>query len=99
MCAGFDTVRSWALKVCAEFTAQADRERELGLPVTAFMLGLDNEVSIAKLQLGFLDYVVGPLWKAVSELFPETAECHENLKANRERWAKIKDGGTAETEP
>ena len=34
------------------------------MPVAPHLQNLDTELDIAKLQLGFLDFVVAPLWNA-----------------------------------
>lgn len=45
-----------ALAVSQEFDAQAAREKELGLPVTVMVA--DTEYGKAKMELGFIDFVV-----------------------------------------
>merc|ERR1711924_29038 len=85
----FDTVKSWALKICEEFTAQQVKEEAAGLPFAPFMKGLDNEKAVAKLQVGFLDYVISPLWKAVAELLPKLDVAYKALRANRDKWEAI----------
>ncbi len=47
---------------CAEeFKSQVAQERELGIPITSFM-DISDEPALAKLNLGFIDYVVSPIW-------------------------------------
>ncbi len=61
--------------VAREFQNQAREERRLMLPVTSFMdiKGHVNETSkeVAKLNVGFVDFVVSPLWKTIGQMFPE----------------------------
>ncbi len=61
--------------VAREFQNQAREERRLMLPVTSFMdiKGQVSETSkeVAKLNVGFVDFVVSPLWKTIGQMFPE----------------------------
>ena len=66
--------KEWAILVAQEFVAQVEKERELGLPVTAHMdlageLVADNP-AVAKLNLGFINYLVKPLWISFCDFFP-----------------------------
>ena len=85
----FDVVKQWANMITVEFSNQCNSEKELGLPFAPFMDGLDNDVAIAKLQVGFLTYVVGPLWKAIGEMDEGVANCFSNLQANRDKWKEL----------
>lgn len=87
----FNVVRRWSIRVCEEFSSQAKKEREIGLKVTNFMYNLKSELEIAKLQLGFVNYVVLPLWKTVSTLFPKAAHFVENCQRNAKLWQDIID--------
>jgi hypothetical protein len=78
--------------VCQEFTNQVALERERGMPVTAHMDGLTSITAIAKLQCGFIDYVVAPLWNTVANLFPEVQCAGSNLTRNRVLWKNIQEG-------
>ena len=42
----------WSEAVLVEFRAQAEKEKELGLPMTPFMQGLDDELTCMQLQQG-----------------------------------------------
>ena len=55
----------WSRRIATEFRNQALREQELGLPVTPFMANLSTPLQVAKLQYGFMTFVVVPLWRAV----------------------------------
>jgi len=57
--------------VLEEFHNQSMRERMESLPQTAFMQGLHDPLAQAKAQLGFLHYVLQPLWQKLSTLLPE----------------------------
>ena len=65
---------NWSARILAEFASQAAAERALGLPTAPFMLGLDDGLRAARLQLSFVQSVVLPLWQAVHacNLLPQT---------------------------
>ena len=50
---------------------QSVKEAELNLPLSPFMLNLDKEIVMAKNELGFLKFMVQPLYKSISESFIE----------------------------
>jgi len=54
----------WTDRLVAEFSSQAAREIEMGIPLTPFLHGLDDECKKMQLQVGFLNGVVNPLWTA-----------------------------------
>eukprot|EP00002_Diphylleia_rotans_P025002 TRINITY_DN4939_c0_g2_i2.p1 TRINITY_DN4939_c0_g2~~TRINITY_DN4939_c0_g2_i2.p1 ORF type:complete len:1059 (-),score=186.23 TRINITY_DN4939_c0_g2_i2:408-3584(-) len=78
----------WATRVLQEFNDQAKRERELSMPVAAFMEKSD-EVSKANLNIGFIKYVVSPLWTRFAEIFPSLRHCIERMEVNIKSWEKI----------
>lgn len=88
----FPTVYKWALLVCEEFTQQVALERAAGYPFAPHMADLTTPQAIAKLQLGFVDYVVSPLWVAISTALPELADAGTFLSRNRAQWKAIVDG-------
>eukprot|EP00434_Breviolum_minutum_P033764 symbB.v1.2.029878.t1/scaffold3316.1/size59193/5 len=62
----------WARRVNAEFLQQGDREKELGFtPIEMF----DREKAppLPKNQLGFLQFVIQPLWKPMEALLDTKA--------------------------
>lgn len=71
--------RKWGDRVIQEFTAQARREEELGLPVMPFMQNLTRPLDRARLQLRFVNQVVLPLWTAMNELLHGLAVPVDNL--------------------
>jgi len=89
----FEMTKVWCFRVCEEFSNQATMEKELGLPVTAFMEGLNNEVNIAKLQVGFVNYVILPLWHCIAILIPKSAHMVKNCVSNVETWQEIIEKG------
>lgn len=60
----------------------------MGIPLSPFMLNLDNELVMAKNELGFLKFMVQPLYKSLSESFLGemiSGEMFRNVNKNIER--------------
>ena len=81
----------WAANIMEEFFKQGDEERKLGLPISMFM---DRQTTvISKCQVGFIDYIVIPLYEVWDQfmndkgLFPAM----DNLKTNRDYWKRQAD--------
>eukprot|EP00479_Gromia_sphaerica_P008206 TRINITY_DN3028_c0_g1_i1.p1 TRINITY_DN3028_c0_g1~~TRINITY_DN3028_c0_g1_i1.p1 ORF type:complete len:397 (-),score=81.23 TRINITY_DN3028_c0_g1_i1:113-1303(-) len=80
----------WTQLVMEEFYRQGDKERRLGLPISAFMDR--NKPQVAKSQTGFIDYLVKPLWECwVTWLDSETIynSCYKTLLENHEEWKQL----------
>lgn len=73
----------WTQGLVAEFSMQARREHELGIPVTPFMSGLDDELKQMQLQAGFIENIVLPLWSALAKCFPAIAPAVAQAEANK----------------
>ena len=56
-------------QVCTEFLSQAAMEKAADLPVTPWMSGLDNELAVAKGELGFARFVARPYFAALAACF------------------------------
>ena len=80
--------RCWTEKVMEEFFRQGDEERKLGLPISNFMDR--NTTNIPKCQMGFIDFIVRPLYEPwtmfINEdgIFPGL----DNIAINKEYWKK-----------
>lgn len=81
----------WARLVASEFQAQVDRERAFGLPPTTFM-ECTGEQHLGKGQLGFVDYVVRPIFSLITQHVPEMKKHLALLEENRQNWADVGDG-------
>jgi len=82
-----DQHREWSRRCTEEFFAQGDREKSLGLqPMQLF----DRELAppLAKGQLGFLNFVVMPTWKAMRLVLGDegAATLDKCLKDNVSSW-------------
>lgn len=88
--------QDWSDRVIEEFGMQTRQEAELGLPVTAFMSGLEKPKAKGKAQGSFVDFVVAPLWRNLtSALFPDTPAAKaflDNLAKNRDIFTAMASG-------
>jgi len=72
----------WVDRLMEEFWVQGDKERELGLDMSP-MCDRSN-ATVEKSQVGFIDYVVHPLWEVWAELvFPDAQDMLALLEKNR----------------
>merc|ERR1712039_851272 len=58
----FELCEQWACKINEEFINQFKNEKAQGLPVTKMWEDIDNPVGFCKSQIGFVDFIVAPLW-------------------------------------
>ncbi|NWV18863.1 PDE4D phosphodiesterase, partial [Origma solitaria] len=58
--------RQWTERIMEEFFRQGDRERERGMEISPMCD--KHSASVEKSQVGFIDFVVQPLWEAWAEL-------------------------------
>ena len=71
-----------------EFAAQAAAERAAGLPVTVMLA--DGDAAKARMEIGFLDYVVRPLYATLARISPGMGGyCVSRIDANRAAWAAL----------
>nr|XP_006823275.1 PREDICTED: cGMP-specific 3',5'-cyclic phosphodiesterase-like [Saccoglossus kowalevskii] len=88
-CRAWETSRKWSQRVCEEFFQQGDCERQLNLPITT---NCDrNATTVAKIQAGFIEFVVEPLFKAWEQFLPckiSDTMCR-NIKRNKGNWQQI----------
>ena len=62
----FAVYEKWVERVMEEFYQQGDKERELGLSISPFMDR--NHPQAAKCQIGFIKFIVRPLYDAWTKL-------------------------------
>lgn len=89
--------KDWSVRITEEFFGQGDREKELGF-VPMSLCDRQKAPSLAKGQLGFLNFVIQPAWKPVARLLQDAGmppgDC---LRGNLEEWerqAKDESSGT-----
>ncbi|KAI8925600.1 hypothetical protein BC831DRAFT_400947 [Entophlyctis helioformis] len=78
----------WAMNIMDEFFKQGDEERRRGLPISMFM---DRQTTVvSKCQIGFIDYIVLPLYEVWDQYMNEDGNfpALNNLRANREYWKR-----------
>ncbi|ETO12558.1 hypothetical protein RFI_24817 [Reticulomyxa filosa] len=74
----------WADRIMDEFFDQGDKEKALGLPVSPMM---DRETaSKASGQIGFIRFIVAPLFDVFTEFIPELKPCCQVMQSNLEYW-------------
>lgn len=91
-CRSWNIARKWAECVCQEFFKQGDREKKEGLPVSASCN--KYKITTAKIQQGFLKYVVEPLFKLWNEFLPSelSEQMLSKIDKHQLRWTKIVNG-------
>lgn len=77
-----DVALKWGDLCMDEFSEQVEKEIQLGLPPTSYMLGLDSELKRMQLQHGFVSGLVLPLWVAFAACLPKLQSAVENCEAN-----------------
>ncbi|KAH7718883.1 Protein PDE-4 d [Aphelenchoides avenae] len=75
--------RQWNERILEEYWRQGDREKEQGLQVSP-MCDRGN-VTIEKSQVGFIDYIVHPLFETWADLvYPDAQTILDQLEENRQ---------------
>ncbi|KAL3130461.1 hypothetical protein ABBQ38_008282 [Trebouxia sp. C0009 RCD-2024] len=82
------THKRWAYQLEEEFFRQGDKERELGMPISPLM-DRAHQGGMTRSQLGFLNIVGIPLFKAMAELFEGTQPMLEGVLANYRQWEAV----------
>ncbi|XP_006765829.1 PREDICTED: cAMP-specific 3',5'-cyclic phosphodiesterase 4A isoform X1 [Myotis davidii] len=78
-----DLYRQWTDRIMAEFFQQGDRERERGMEISPMCD--KHTASVEKSQVGFIDYIVHPLWETWADLVhPDAQEILDTLEDNRD---------------
>ncbi|XP_071970013.1 3',5'-cyclic-AMP phosphodiesterase 4C isoform X3 [Engystomops pustulosus] len=80
--------RQWTDRIIVEFFHQGDREREKGMEISP-MCDKHN-ASVEKSQVGFIDYIVHPLWETWADLVhPDAQDILDTLEDNREWYQSM----------
>ncbi|XP_040039396.1 3',5'-cyclic-AMP phosphodiesterase 4C isoform X2 [Gasterosteus aculeatus] len=80
--------RKWTDRIMVEFFTQGDQERDKGMEISP-MCDKHN-ASIEKNQVGFIDYVVHPLWETWADLVhPDAQDILDTLEDNREWYQSM----------
>ncbi|CAF98120.1 unnamed protein product, partial [Tetraodon nigroviridis] len=74
--------QQWTERIMEEFFRQGDKERERGMEISAMCD--KHTASVEKSQVGFIDYIVHPLWETWADLVhPDAQELLDTLEENR----------------
>ena len=87
----WELANKWGDLVISEFMCQSNLEKELNLPESPFMLGLECDIQKNRLQTGFITYVLLPLWDTMVKLFPGMGIHLKQLKENRTKYTNLID--------
>jgi hypothetical protein len=87
----FRLSRQNVINLGMEFANQVQLEEEMGLPVAPFMVPSDDEAVTAKRELGFINFIVSPLFTELEKLLPEIKYAVEEMAVNAEFWRQIQD--------
>ncbi|KAJ3272347.1 High affinity cAMP-specific 3',5'-cyclic phosphodiesterase 7A [Terramyces sp. JEL0728] len=82
---------SWTFRIMDEFFRQGDEESRLGLQVSPLM---DRKTTVVcKCQLGFIDFIVFPLYELWDKYMNEDQKWPgmKNLDFNRQHWKRLQD--------
>ena len=74
----------WNKRVTEEFFRQGDDERERNMPITPMCDRMNSNVP--KITLGFIDYVVTPMFQLWTKIIPEAQPMLEQININRQHW-------------
>ncbi|RXG67853.1 cAMP-specific 3',5'-cyclic phosphodiesterase, isoform F [Armadillidium vulgare] len=80
--------RKWVSSIMEEFFKQGDREREQGMDISPMCDR--HSATIEKSQVGFIDYIVHPLWETWADLVhPDAQDILDTLEENRDCKDKL----------
>lgn len=80
--------RNWVSSIMEEFFQQGDREREQGMDISPMCDR--HSATIEKSQVGFIDYIVHPLWETWADLVhPDAQDILDTLEENRDWYQRM----------
>jgi 3'5'-cyclic nucleotide phosphodiesterase len=77
----------WANRVLEEFFNQGDREKQLGIPIG--ILNDREKCDIPLSQIGFIEFIVAPLFAVSVSVFPGMDDMTGNLVKNSNEWYQL----------
>ncbi|KAL0480647.1 cyclic-nucleotide phosphodiesterase [Acrasis kona] len=84
-CRPYNVAFKWADLLIQEFLEQGDRERSNGMPISPLMDR--NSLVRARMQVNFIDYIAGPLYKTAAQYMSQLTITTDTLAVNREIWS------------
>uniref|UniRef100_A0A673LQW2 Phosphodiesterase n=1 Tax=Sinocyclocheilus rhinocerous TaxID=307959 RepID=A0A673LQW2_9TELE len=80
--------REWTDRIMVELFRQGDRERDKGIEISPMCD--KHTASVEKTQVGFIDYIVHPLWETWADLVhPDAQDILDTLEDNREWYQSM----------
>ncbi|XP_066503189.1 3',5'-cyclic-AMP phosphodiesterase 4C-like isoform X3 [Hoplias malabaricus] len=80
--------RQWTNRIMVEYFTQGDRERDRGMEISPMCD--KHTASVEKSQVGFIDYIVHPLWETWADLVhPDAQDILDTLEDNREWYQSM----------
>ncbi|XP_051531284.1 cAMP-specific 3',5'-cyclic phosphodiesterase 4C-like isoform X1 [Myxocyprinus asiaticus] len=80
--------RQWTDRIMVELYSQGDRERDKGIEISPMCD--KHTASVEKTQVGFIDYIVHPLWETWADLVhPDAQDILDTLEDNREWYQSM----------
>ncbi|KAJ3595098.1 hypothetical protein NHX12_004403 [Muraenolepis orangiensis] len=77
-----DLYQQWTNRIMEEFFHQGDRERDRGMEISPMCD--KHTASVERTQVGFIDYIVHPLWETWADLVhPDAQDILDTLEDNR----------------
>uniref|UniRef100_A0A8C9YI41 Phosphodiesterase 9A like n=1 Tax=Sander lucioperca TaxID=283035 RepID=A0A8C9YI41_SANLU len=93
-----EVAEPWVDCLLEEYFMQSDREKSEGLPVAPFMDR--DKVTKPTAQIGFIKFVLIPMFETVMKLFPQIEEIMvQPLRDSRDHYEELKQIDDAMTEP
>mmetsp|Transcript_15149 Transcript_15149/g.26687 ORF Transcript_15149/g.26687 Transcript_15149/m.26687 type:complete len:1104 (-) Transcript_15149:2805-6116(-) len=93
-----EIAKRWSNRVLNEFMLQAKEEEALKVKVTPHMMNLDDPVTRANVQIGFIRFLVEPAWQTLTDILPNCKIFLINLKQNIQYYEDIKEKAGTETQ-
>lgn len=84
---------AWCRRICEEFWAQGDEERSLNLPISPMCDRVGGMATVPKSQLGFINFVIKPLFTPLAELALDIKEATDELEKNSAFWVEQEKKG------
>jgi cAMP-specific phosphodiesterase 4 len=83
----WEVTQAWAWAVLEEYFAQGDQEKALQIPVQ--FLNDREKLNKPNSQIGFIEFMIAPLFAAQTRIWPGTHEFGDNLATNLVHWEEM----------
>jgi len=79
----------WAKNIASEFYIQGDAEAKLCLSISPFMDRSKDKQEFPKGQISFMNFIVIPMFEAITEFLPPMEFCLKHCTENKEYWQAL----------